>query len=154
MRPEVATTDSLKVEGYQVLIEVSFYRLQRSCEGYVFTPVCQSFCSQGGGRGVYPIACWDTHTHTQVRHRSRSDTHPQVRHPQGQTPPGQTPYQGQTPTPRSDTPKVRHPQDQRQTPHPPGGGRPLLWTVCILLECILVCCIFFSSNTILADLTE
>ena len=25
-----------------------FYRPQRSCEGYVFTPVCQSFCSQGG----------------------------------------------------------------------------------------------------------
>ena len=25
------------------------YRPQRSCEGYAFTPVCQSFCSQGGG---------------------------------------------------------------------------------------------------------
>ena len=24
-----------------------FYRLQRSCEGYVFTRVCQSFCSWG-----------------------------------------------------------------------------------------------------------
>ena len=27
------------------------------CEGYVFTPVCQSFCSQGG---VCLSACWDT----------------------------------------------------------------------------------------------
>ena len=25
-----------------------YYRPQLSCEGYVFTPVCQSFCSQGG----------------------------------------------------------------------------------------------------------
>ena len=25
------------------------YRPQRSCEGYVITPVCQSFCSRGGG---------------------------------------------------------------------------------------------------------
>ena len=24
----------------------NFYRPQRSCEGYVFTPVCHSFCSQ------------------------------------------------------------------------------------------------------------
>ena len=30
-------------------------------EGYVFTHVCQSFCSQwGGGWWVCPIACWDT----------------------------------------------------------------------------------------------
>ena len=35
-------------------------------QGYVLTPVCQSFCSQGGG-------VWHTHT------------------PPGQTPPGQTP---------------------------------------------------------------
>ena len=27
---------------------ICFYRPQRSCEGYIFTPVCQSFCSQGG----------------------------------------------------------------------------------------------------------
>ena len=31
------------------------YRLQRSCEGYVFTPVCHSV-----HRGVYLSACWDT----------------------------------------------------------------------------------------------
>ena len=31
------------------LIDISVnYRPQRSCEGYVFTRVCQSFCSQGG----------------------------------------------------------------------------------------------------------
>ena len=28
------------------------------CEGYVFTPVCQSFCSRGGG--VCLSVCWDT----------------------------------------------------------------------------------------------
>ena len=28
------------------------------CEDYVFTPVCQSFCSQEGG--VCLSACWDT----------------------------------------------------------------------------------------------
>ena len=43
-------------------------------KGNVFTPVCQSFCSQVG---VCPSACWDTHTHPS-------------RHPPGQTPPGQT----------------------------------------------------------------
>ena len=32
------------------------YRPQRSCEGYVITPVCQSFCSRGGG-GVAIPAC-------------------------------------------------------------------------------------------------
>ena len=32
------------------------YPPQKSCEGYVFTPVCQLFCSQGG---VCLSACWD-----------------------------------------------------------------------------------------------
>ena len=30
-----------------ITISINFYRPQRSCEGYVFTPVYQSFCSQG-----------------------------------------------------------------------------------------------------------
>ena len=36
----------------------TFYRQQRSCgQGNNFTPVCHSFCSQGG---VCLSACWDT----------------------------------------------------------------------------------------------
>ena len=49
-------------------------------KGNVFTPVCQSFCSQGG---VCLSACWDTHTalgrHPPGRHSLPSaywDTHP------------------------------------------------------------------------------
>ena len=30
------------------------------CERYVFTSVCQSFCSRGGGGVVCLSACWDT----------------------------------------------------------------------------------------------
>ena len=50
------------------------------CEGYVFTPVCQSFCSQGGSTwagtpwaGTPPAgtllgnACWDTVNKRAVR---------------------------------------------------------------------------------------
>ena len=44
---------------------VYFYRPQRSCEGYVFTPVCHSV--HRGGGWVCPSACWI--------------------HPPGQTPP-------------------------------------------------------------------
>ena len=48
------------------------------CEGYVFTPVCQSFCSGRGG--VSLSACWDTpHLGS---HPPRSDT-PLGRHPPG-----------------------------------------------------------------------
>ena len=39
--------------GQLLLLGPSFhYRPQRSCEGYVFTPVCQSFCSRGGGCAI------------------------------------------------------------------------------------------------------
>ena len=73
-----------------------FYRSQTKLrKGNVFTPVCQSFCSQGG---VCPSACWDTHT-------------PPSRHPPGQRP----------------LPPGRHPPNRWL----------LLWTVRILLECIL-----------------
>ena len=50
------------------------------CEGYVFTPFCQSFYSRGG----LSIACWDTAPHPPPRTRGR---HRPSRHPREQTPP-------------------------------------------------------------------
>ena len=46
------------------LIFFTCYRPQTKLwKGNVFTPVCQSFCSQRGGGVVCLSACWDTHTH-------------------------------------------------------------------------------------------
>ena len=73
-------------------LQSSFYRPQ----GNVFTPVCQSFCSQVGG--VCPIACWDTHT-------------PLGRYPL-------TDYPLQADPAQTEPPPGRHPP--RQTPPPPG----------------------------------
>ena len=88
------------------------YRPQRSCEGYVFTPVCHSV-HRGG---VCLSACWDT--------TPREQTHPPSRHPPG----------ADTHPSRADTtPGSRHPPEQT----PPGRRLPLR-TVRILLECILV----------------
>ena len=62
----------------------SNYRPQRSCgQGNIFTPVCHSFCSQGGG---CLSACWDTTPPAADPHQSRH-------------PPEQTPPQEQTPPP-------------------------------------------------------
>ena len=100
------------------------------CEGYVITPVCQSFCSQ---EGCLP-QCMLGYTH-----------------PPEQTPPGAEPPMG------SDTPRSRY-SPQEQTPprsrHPAGSRHPLgadthqeqcmlgdmgnKQAVWILLECILV----------------
>ena len=52
---------------------VIYYRLQRSCEGYVFTPVCHSVHGE-----VYLSACWDI--------IPRPGT-PQSRHPPQPPPP-------------------------------------------------------------------
>ena len=40
----------------KLFLKLYFYRPQRSCEGYVFTPVCLS----AGGGGICRSACWDT----------------------------------------------------------------------------------------------
>ena len=128
--------------GKTSFFNITFYRPQRSCEGYVFTLVCQSFCSQGGvpaPGGTYP--------------------HPPGRYPPpAGTPPGRyTPWAGTPPAPRRYTPWQVHPlgrytppagtppgryTPRAGTPHPPGrytpGRRLLLRTVRILLECILV----------------
>ena len=52
------------------------------CEGYVSTPVCQSFCSQ---EGVCLSACWDTHPSWADSPPPRADT-PLDRHPLGADP--------------------------------------------------------------------
>ena len=123
-------------------------------EGNVFTPVCQSFCSRGGGevfqhamdRDVCIPACNGVSA-SGSRGCTPLDRHPLSRHPprqthkslgrhttpetdtttQTDTPPGQTPYP-QTP------PGQRHPP--RQTPTPPRW--PLKRAVRTLPECILV----------------
>ena len=114
--------------------EITYYRPQRSCEGYVFTGVCLSTVG-----GVCLSACWDP---PQEQTHPWEQTHTQVRHPPGQTPP-----------------RSRHPPQVRHT-HPPKffffflhffafftppqiqyRRRPLLRTVRILLECILVLCV-------------
>ena len=76
-------------------IKFHFYCPQTKLrKGNGFTPVCQSFCSQGGSAPV----------------------HAGIHHPTGQTPPW------------ADTPRADNPPNRRL----------LLWTVRILLECILV----------------
>ena len=69
------------------------YRPQRSCEGYVFTPVCQSFCSQGGLPQCM-LGC--------------NPPEPGTPPPGSRQPPHQHPLE-QTP------PRTRHPPDQAPT---------------------------------------
>ena len=76
------------------------------CEGYVFTPVCQSFCSEGG------LPRWDTPP------PSREQTPPRTR---GRHPPEQTPWE-QTPPPPDQ--RQTHHLDQRQTPPYTGADPP------------------------------
>ena len=68
------------------------------CEGYVFTPLCQSFCSQ---EGVCPIVCWDT---------------PQV---QRQAPPGP---KACSPGPEAGIPRTRGRHPPRSRPPGPEAG--------------------------------
>ena len=115
------------------------YRLQRSCgQGNIFTPVCHSFCSQGGG-GSASVHVGIPPTREQTppgsRHPHWEQTPPRSRPPQEQTPPWeQTPPLGAD-TPPEQTPPSRHP--------PPPPGSKLRHTVnerpvSTLLECILV----------------
>ena len=114
------------------------YWPQRSCgQGNIFTPVCHSFCSQGGSASV----------HAGI---PPEQTPPWSRHPPEQTSPRTRP-------PGADTPGSRHPPEQTppgpDTPPdqiPPGSRlqhmvyeRP----VRILLECILVA-VKFPSNLV------
>ena len=135
------------------------------CEGYVFTPVCQSFCSHGGVPGQvppsqapcppgrYPPARYTPPArYPPARHPAprqvppKPGTHPSQVHPLG----GYTPWAG---TPQAATPLGRCTPPGRYTPQagtPPGQVH-LPWEQCMLgdmgnkravhipLECILVC---------------
>ena len=101
-----------------MLIVTCFYRPQRSCEGYVFTSLCLS-------TGGYLI-----------RYTPRKKTPPGTRY---------TPRDRYTPPwTRYNPPGLGTPPWSRHHPTPPPGLgtppkiRPLLRTVRILLECILV----------------
>ena len=144
----------------------NIYRPQRSCEGYVFTGVCLSTGGGWGclpqcmlGYHTPPADTpWSRHplgADTPQEQRTPGSRHPPwSRHPQGADTP-------RSRLPRPDTPRTRHPEDQtppQETPpcsrHPPRADtpleqtppradtpsqiRPLLRTVGILLECILV----------------
>ena len=123
-----------------------YYRPQRSCEGcegYVFTPVCQSFCSQEGEYlGRYPppeqIYLW----------AGTPPPCPRSRYTPGQVfPLRQVPPAGTPPT--QVHPGQLHPPGQVHPPrqvHLP-GRRLLLRTVRILLECILVTCHFLLVHS-------
>ena len=92
-----------------------------------------SVCPPQGG-GVCLSAWWDTPPWE--RTPPPWSRHPRSRHPLEQTPPrADNPPWEQTP-PRADTSQEQTPP-QKQTPPPP-EIRPLLRTVRILLECILV----------------
>ena len=102
------------------------YHPQRSCEGYVFTPVCLSTGGEGEYLGRYNPQ--QVHPNGQV-HTPRK-VHPPGRYtsPAG-TPPGRyTPWAGTSPG-----------------RYPPPSRRLLLRTVGILLECILVRYIIFHD---------
>ena len=71
-------------------MEYCLVTFRNDCEGYVVTPVCQSFCSQGGSTSVH----------------AGIPTPPQSRPPQG---PG-------TPSPRAGTPGADTPRDQAPPP--------------------------------------
>ena len=123
--------DRIWVSGY--------YRPQRSCgQGNIFTPVCHSFCSQGGG-GLPQCMLGYHHPPGPGRPPQTRQTPPDQADPPG---PGRCPPRpGRHPPPRPGRP----PLDQADTPldqaNPPGSRlqhmvyeRP----VRILLECILV----------------
>ena len=84
------------------------YRPQQSCEGYLFTPVCQSFCSQGG-LAQCMLGC--------------QTPSPDQASPRPGTPPVQAPPRAGTPSPLEQAPpRSRHPLEQ--APHPSWSRHP------------------------------
>ena len=77
-------------------------------KAYVFIPVCQPFCSQGG---VYLSACWDTHP--------QADTPQEQTPPWADTPSWAHPPTGQTPPPGQTSPLGRHPPPSAYWDTPP-----------------------------------
>ena len=85
------------------------------CEGYVFTHVCQSFCSRGGEYlGRYPPGTKYT---PRTRYTSWDQVHPLV---PGTAPGIGTPLAPGTPSGPGTPPRTRYPQ----TRYPPGPGTP------------------------------
>ena len=119
----------LSTRGPQSM-KIYYYRPQRSCgQGNIFTPVCHSFCSQGGGE-VCLSACWDTTP--QTRHHPPQTRPPPEQtpiHPLDQTPPGADTHPPEQTPPGAGThpppPRSRHPPPSRRPlgadTHPPGA---------------------------------
>ena len=110
-----------------------FYRPQRSCEGYAFTPVLSVILFTGGG---LPQCMLGYHTPPE-----QAPPNPGPDPPPGPgTPPGPGSPQDHAPPTwdqaPSSPPRTRHPHGTRHPPPP--RRRLLLRTVRILLECILV----------------
>ena len=79
------------------------------CEGYVFTPVCQSFCSQGVSASVYAGIHTPPWADTPSGQTPPMGRHPLGRYPLSRHPPAQTPPREQTPPWGADTSGSRHP---------------------------------------------
>ena len=120
---------SLEKVSQRIFGGCGFYRPQRSCgQGNIFTRVCHSFCSQGGGGlpqcmlGYHPPKTRQTHPLEQTPPRP------------GRHPPEQTPPQTRQTPPRADTtpPWIRQtPPRTRQTPPeqtPPQTRQTPPWT--------------------------
>ena len=94
------------MSSYLFLQIVHNYRPQRSCEGYVFTPVCHSV-HRGDSASV----------HAGIPHLPRADPRDQAIPSPEQTPPTRHP-------PGADTPGTRHPHQRMATvadgTHPTG----------------------------------
>ena len=89
-----------------VVLSMNYYRPQRSCEGYVFTPVCHSVHG-----GVCLSACWDTTPPDQA--------HPPPEHiPLGL---GTKPLLPGAPPPRDQAPRW---STTPRTRYPPGADPP------------------------------
>ena len=145
------------------------YRPQRSCgQGNVFTGVCHSFCSQGGGGLPQCMLGYPPRPgrHPPLDQADPPDqTPPRIRHPPDQIPrPGRhppdqvdTPQIRQTPLNQEDTPGTRQtsPLGTRQTPayglraagtHPTGMHSCFIFFYLSETYCYL-CFIFFKPNT-------
>ena len=115
-----------------------YYRPQRSCEGYVFTPVFHSV-----HRGGLPQCMLGYHPPEQTPPPDQAPT------------PDQAPPRADIPLPEADTPPrlgTSSGLGTHPSPLPPGAGRRLLLrTVRIILDCILVSnsYFYFSKQNIL-----
>ena len=124
------------------------------CEGYVFTHVCHSFCSQGGGipactAGGIPacLAGLQAHTRGEVEGSGqRGSPGSQLGGLQAHSWGVSRPTPGGCPGPH-----LRGYPSMYWGRHPPPSRQLLLWAVCILLECISVFCCFRRFHKVLRN---